>query len=199
MSRLEQCLAGILVLSLAGCVTENVSVNLPPYEPQAVERKGQAEPSAKLRVEAVKDARGDAVGSLVGQRTTFDKPMGGIELNPPPTSVIAQVLRTELAQMGYSVVDSSEEFTVAAQLRKFQVVTPNTALYWDINGAIELDLAVTARGGKKFDARYAVTCTDRTYVYPSEEIIGNVVSACVGSLGAKVRGDATLSKFIGDR
>ena len=211
MRRLKEFLAGllragsvivaswILLLPLGGCVTGDVVVGLRPYEAQATERRSPAEPSAKVRVEAVKDARSDAVGGLIGERTVFDKPMGSIALSPLPTDVIAQMLRTELVQMGSTAVSSAEEFTISAQLRKFQIVTPNTALYWDINGVIELNLAVTAQGEKKHDANYVVDCTDRTYASPNEEIIGKVVSACVGSLGAKLRGDATLTRLIGGR
>lgn len=191
-----------LLLSIGGCATgpQNVLVNLRPYEPQRGERGIPAASPSKVRIEPVRDMRGDAVGNLIGERTTIGNiSMGNIELNPLPTDVIAQLLKAEFTQMGYGVVNSAQQFTVSARLRKFQVVTPATAVYWDINGTIELDLAATAQGGKAHDAHYVVTCTDRTYAYPSEEIIRNVVSACVGNLGSKVRGDAMLAKFVGER
>lgn len=192
----------VLLLSVAGCATgpQNALVNLAPYEAQRGERGNAAGSPVQVRIEPVREARGDAVGSLIGERKTIgDISMGNIELNPLPTVVMSQLLEAEFTRLGYSLVNSAEQFTIAARLRKFQVVTPATAMYWDINGAIELELAVTARNGNKHEASYAVTCTDRTYAYPSEEIIGKVVSACVGSMGTKVRSDATLAKFIGGR
>jgi uncharacterized lipoprotein YajG len=185
-----------LLLFAGGCAS-NVLVNLRPYEPQAGNPTGSL---AKIRIEPVKDARGDAVGSMIGERTTIGNvSMGGIEMNPLPTDVMGRVLKTEFAQMGYAVVSAAEQFAIGARLRKFQVLTPATALYWDINGAIELEVAVTAQDGRKHDAGYAATCTERTYVWPSEDIIGSVVSACVGNIGTKVRGDAALARFIGER
>lgn len=100
--------------------------------------------------------------------------------------------------MGYRIVDSGAQLGVEAQLRRFQVTTSATAPYWDIDGTIELDLTVTAQT-TRYDVHYVVTCTDRTYLWPSEEIIGKVVSACIGSMGTKVRSDAKLAKLIGSQ
>ena len=55
----------------------------------------------------------------------------------------------------------------------------------------------TADNAKKHEARYGATCTDRTYVWPSEEIIGKVVAACMSSLADKVRNDAALASLAG--
>lgn len=185
-----------LLLFASGCAS-NVLVNLRPYEAQAGNPTGSL---AQIRIEAVKDARADAVGSMIGERTTIGNvSMGGIDMNPPPTDVMARVLKTEFTQMGYAVVSAAEQFTIGARLRRFQVLTPATALYWDITGAIELEMAVTARDGTKHEARYATTCTERTYVWPSEDIIGSVVSACLGKVGAGIRGDAALAGFLGGR
>jgi hypothetical protein len=190
--------ASMLLSLLAGCAPgmQNILVDLRPYEPQGGNPSASL---AKVRIEPVKDARGDAVGGMIGERTTIGSvSMGGIELNPPPTDVIARVLKTEFTQMGFRLVSAEEQFAVGARLRKFQVLTPATVMYWDINGTIELELAVTSRDGRKHESRYAVTCTDRTYVWPGEALIGGVVAACVGEIGARLRGDVTLAKFIGN-
>jgi uncharacterized lipoprotein YajG len=190
-----------LLSTLGACAgPQNVLVDLQPYERQGGTPANPGGSAVTVRVEPVRDARGDAVGSLIGERTTIgDISMGSIELNPLPTDLMARLLRTELTQMGYSVVSSAAQFTIGAQLRKFKVVTPATVVYWDINGTIELELTAAAQDGKRHEARYAATCTDRTYVYPSQELIRNVVSACVGSIGTKVREDAALAGFIGMR
>ena len=193
--------AWVLLLFAGGCAgPQNVLVNLGPYEPQHAEGANPAAPRGTVRIEPVRDARARAVGSLIGQRTTIGNiSMGDVEMSPPPTDVMAQLLRTEFTQMGYRVVNSAQQFTVGAQLGEFQVMTPATAMYWDINGSIMLGVTVTAPDGKKRDASYVAACTDRTYVYPSEEIIGKVVAGCVRDIGAKLRGDAALARFIGAR
>ena len=98
--------------------------------------------------------------------------------------------------MGFKTVDAGESAQISAQLSRFQIVTPATALYWDINGAIELVLEATASGNKKHDARYSVECTQRTYSWPSDEIIVAVLQSCLKDLGGKIHGDAELASFL---
>lgn len=189
----------MLMLFAGGCAPgmQNILVNLRPYEPQ---RGNPAGALAKIRIGPVTDGRGDAVGSMIGERTTLGNvSMGAIELDPLPTDVMARLLKAEFAQMGYSVVSSAERFTIGARVRKFAVVTPATMLYWDMNGTIGLEVTATARDGRQHLARYDATCTDRTYVWPSEALIGNVVSACVREIGAQLRGDAALAGFMAER
>jgi uncharacterized lipoprotein YajG len=173
-----------------------VVVSLQPYSPQALATPAAAK-TATIRVDSVKDARADAVGGLIGERKGYgNMPMGSIELQPNPIELIGQLLRAELTQMGYSVVASDAQLAVGTQLLKFEVVTPATAVYWDINGTIEIALVANAGTEKKHDARYSSTCTDRTYVWPSEEVIGKVITECISSIGAKIRNDTTLANLL---
>jgi uncharacterized lipoprotein YajG len=130
---------------------------------------------------------------------TYGNPMGTIETYPVPTALIATVLKEELVGMGLDVLDSGEQFRIGAQLNKFLVTTPNTALHWDVTGDVELAVSATRPDGARHEARYVATCTDRTYSGPSEEIIASVVVACLKDLGGKLRGDAALSAFLGAR
>ena len=190
--------ASLALLALAaGCAPgmQNVRVELPAYPPQGAPRAAEERPP--VRIEPVKDARSDSVGSHIGERTTIGNiSMGSIELEPLPTDVIAALLRAEFSGMGHGIVKADERFTVAARLRKFQVLTPATALYWDLNGTIELELSVRSREGRTHEPRYAATCTDRTYLFPSEDLIRKVVAACVGRVGESLRADAALAKFL---
>ncbi len=187
-----------LLLAVGACAgPQNVLIDLRPYEAQGSKGASPGAPAVSVRIEPVKDARSDAVGSLIGERTTIGSiSMGSIELSPLPTDVIAQLLRTEFAQMGYSVAGAAAQFTIGARLRNFRVATPATIAYWDLNGAIDLELTATAQDGKEHQARYAATCTDRTYIFPSQDLIRSVVAACVGQIGAKVRHDEALAGFL---
>jgi uncharacterized lipoprotein YajG len=186
------------LLLVAGCAPgmENIRVDLPAYQPTGAPASPAVAP-AKVTVEAVADARHDSVGSHVGERTTIGNvSMGGIELEPPPTILMTQVLRAELGKMGLQVVSGPAEVSVGGKLLKFQVLTPATAVYWDIKGEIELALAAKSTGGAAYEARYTATCTDRTYVWPGEEIIGKVLADCARRIGAGLRGDGALAAFL---
>ena len=187
----------VCALCVAGCASGpgNVVVNLQPYASPAAANVA-APKTATVRVDTVKDARPEAVGGFVGERKGLGgMSMGSIELQPRPTELVGQLLAAELKQMGYNVVASNAQLAVATQLLKFEVATPATAVYWDVNGTVEIALMATGENGKKHDARYGATCTDRTYVWPSEEIIGKVVAACMSSIAAKVRDDTALASL----
>jgi len=193
----------LLVLgSVTGCATgpENVHVHLAPYASQPARHEGMAPTAGLVRIDRVRDARHDEVGGLVGDRTGLGgMSMGKIEVLPEPTAMVATLLQAELTAMGLKVVESDEQFRVDARLLRFRISTPATALYWDINGVIELELDVQTAGGTGHMARYTANCTERTYAWPSEEIIGRVVSACLKEGGRQLRGDARLSEFLSAR
>lgn len=185
----------ILVTGCAGM--ENVLITLPKYQTHLTERKVSSGLPVKIHVEPLKDLRRDAVGGLIGEKTTIgNKPMGDIEMNPTPTNIFEQLLKSELGALGYKIVDSDEEFRINAQLKKFKVVTPATALYWDVNGAININLAIVHRWGKVYNSRYTATCTDRTYMWPSKDIIAGVVNDCIGKIAASLQDDTALASFL---
>jgi hypothetical protein len=68
-----------------------------------------------------------------------------------------------------------------------------------MNGAIEVELAVTVRDGRQQAVHYAATCTDRTYANPSQPLITKVVATCLGNLGTKVREDPVLAGLLAAR
>lgn len=187
-------------LMLTGCagVVQNVLVTLPEYQAKISKDRSSISSPARIRIGPVKEARTEFVGRLIGKKTTIGNIyMGHIEMSPLPTELIAQLLRSELGAAGHTITDSGEDFSIDTQLYKFRVLTPGTAIYWDVTGTVDILIRITGPGGKKHEARYATTCTDRTYVWPSQEIITNVVKACGDKIGARLRGDTALAKFLG--
>ncbi len=188
-----------LAMFMTGCATgpSNVVVNVAAEPAPAGPGAGSR---GTVRIDPVKDARLDATGAKAGERTGLgNMSMGWIETNPPPAVAVTNAIRAELAAMGLGVSDAADVPRVSAQLVKFQVTTPATALYWDINGAVELALSATRGDGKKYDARYAVQCTGRTYSWPGEEVIGGVIAACLKDLRGKMSGDAALAEALANR
>ena len=74
---------------------------------------------------------------------------------------------------------------------KFWVQTPSTPVYWDIISEIELKLTVRPRGEDKIvEKTYSVKGKDRTYVWPTENLLTKVVSDTVRSLMYEIRQDS---------
>ena len=193
----------ILAVAPVGCGSggmDNIVIRLPAYEPGSTQPPGSSAPSAKIRINPVQDMRTNVVGERIGEKMGLANiSMGLIAMDPLPTEMIAQVFRSELRAKGHSIVDADEEFTIDAQVRQFEIKTPPTPAYWDIDGVIQVDAAVSRQGGTKHDARYSVKCTDRSYAWPSVEIINKVVSDCIKKIADGVRTDAALTSFLNTR
>ncbi len=197
-------LAALATLSmvLTGCAgaMQNVLVTLPEHQARISKDQSSISSPARVRIGPVREVRTEFVGSLIGKKTTIgNTPMGDIEMNPLPTDLIAQLLRSEVGAAGHTIVDTGEDFSIDTQLYKFRVLTPATAIYWDVNGTVEILIRITGSGGKRHEARYATTCTNRTYSWPSQEIITTVVKACIDKIVARLRGDTDLARILGSR
>lgn len=165
----------------------------PPAESSAVAR-------GSVRIAPLRDARRDAVGALIGERTTVGNiSMGMIEMQPAPVDAVGQVVRAELAALGFVTTSDETAPSVSGQLTKFAVTTPATAFYWDINGQVELELLARGRSGSPHAGLYRANCTDRTFVFPSSELINGVVGACLKEIGAQLRKDGQLSAILSGR
>jgi hypothetical protein len=191
-------LAGVsLVLAGCGDTLQNVVITLPEHQATASNVQPSVGSAAKVRIGPVKDTRTEFVGRAIGKKTTIgDIAIGNIEISSFPSDLMAKLLRTELSAAGHNIVESGEDFRIDPQLFKFSVLTPATVTYWDINGSVALLLRITSPKGKKHEARYATTCTDRTFVGPSGALITNVVKSCVEKIATQLRGDVALAKFL---
>ena len=172
-------------------------VQIRPYVALPAERAGAATARGEVRIGPLQDARRDSVGTLIGERTTLGNiSLGMIEMQPPPAEALGQVVRAELAAFGFSTTTGESAASVSGQVTKFAVTTPATAFYWDINGMVELELVARGRDGRQHDGRYTANCTDRTFVFPSSDLIGGVVTACLKEIGAKLRKDSALAGVL---
>lgn len=168
-------------------------VQIKPYAAPPAERAAAAGPRSSVRIGPLRDARRDGVGTLIGERTTLGNiSLGMIEMQPPPAEALNQVLKAELSALGFGATTDASAASVYGQVKRFTVTTPATALYWDIHGVVELELVAQARDGRKYEGRYLASCTDRTFAFPSTDLIGGVVAACLKEIGARLRKDTAL-------
>jgi len=172
-------------------------VQIKPYVAMPADAAGAAAARGNVRVGPLRDARRDLVGTLIGERTTIGNvSLGMIELQPPPAEALSQVLKAELAALGFGMTTDEAAASLGGQVTKFAVTTPATAVYWDINGTVELELVARGRDARTYNGRYAASCTDRTFVFPSNEMISGVVTACLKDIGAKLRKDNSLAAVL---
>jgi hypothetical protein len=153
-----------IVLVLAGCATPPSGYLPVPVDPAAFGAAGA--PTGRVTVV-------DARQVIRMERTTIGaKSMGRIVLQPYELDLVRALVASRLP---------AGTVPVRCEIRTFDVITPATALYWDITTNIELVLKLPAG-----DRIATSTATERTYAWPSDELIGKVTAAALKQAGAGI-------------
>lgn len=109
-------------------------------------------------------------GSGFKRTAAFGISMGRISLDRTVRELVSTMIETKSDEiLGRQGGSQPEE--IACEIRTFEIATPATLLYWDVNTNIELLLRV--RGQERSVSAMA---TERTYIWPSEEMITRVVN-----------------------
>lgn len=105
--------------------------------------------------------------------------MGRITLQPPVPELIRLAVEAKLVD-ALERAGISEPQTVHCVIRIFDIKTPVTLLYWDVNTAIELVLRVG-------DQERVITgaATERTYIWASQEMIERVTTKALQQVSAE--------------
>jgi hypothetical protein len=163
-----------LVILLAGCATGRDELIVPVDVAAAAGAPAAASPAA-MKVEVT-----DARKVIRMERTTLGAvSMGRIVLRPPEADLVRAVVgaRLQAALAKSAAVPDA----LACEIRTFDVVTPATALYWDVTTNVELVLRV--RGAER---TVSGTATERTYSWPSEEMIARVTTGALRQTAAEL-------------
>jgi hypothetical protein len=114
------------------------------------------------------------------ERTTIGGvTMGSINLTPSVTDIVRRVIEAKADAVLFDEV-SGDPQTIYCGIRAFDITTPVTLLYWDINAKIDIILRA-----RKQDRVITIVATERTYVWPSEAIIQRVVTDAVTRFGVE--------------
>lgn len=103
--------------------------------------------------------------------------MGMITLQPPITELVRIVIEDK-AKGTLAYRDGVAPPAVLCGIRIFDVTTPATLLYWNVTARIELVLRVGEQ-----DRTISGTATERTFVWPSEDIIKRTTKNALDQVG----------------
>lgn len=190
----------LLTISLflfTGCVG-NITLS-PNYLPQPTHGKvASAQP--KIKLSRFIDARDTGVESIiVGSReAAFSTPMGDVRSDRPIFTIVKEAVKAELVDRGYVVGDYSDGVSVGGKVKRFWVGTNATPLYWDIVSEIEIMVKIQSpkqKLVKEFGPYYAKK-TERTYIWPSEEIMNRTLENSLSEVMVKIGSDKKLCKTI---
>ena len=175
----------LLLATLSGCAgVQDVVVAVPPPAAPA------AAPSPRPATVALAPFREPGgIGALpgrVGERKTIGNlSMGAVTVAPPPGELLRQAIAAELQAAGHRLGPGGP--ALEGEVRRFTLHTDVTALYWDVIGEAALDLALRGPGGAAAPVRLAAECRERTYAWPSAEVMARVLAACVADLAGQFR------------
>jgi uncharacterized lipoprotein YajG len=164
-------------------------INLSPWLEK--EEKGpDTKQSQQIKLVAFNDKRKER--NRIGERhAAFNVSMGDIYTNRDVASFITEAVQNELLASGNKLTDNPNDITVSGDVIKFWIWTDTTALYWDIIGEIEVNLnVVSPKSDKSHQKLYKAKSTKRTYVYPSQELVEEVVSETIKNLMLDIRQDS---------
>lgn len=180
-----------------------VSVQLPAYQSGNAGSVGNvgsglsalaALAPREIQLAPVEDARPPYLPGGTRQ-AAFGVPMGNVEFKQDVTAVVKEMLVSELRAAGLSVKDvalssdTKDAKALKAKVLLFNVRTDATALYWDVIGDVRIVLATP---GAPTGLEYSSRQTERTYVWPGEELIRTVMGKCTQDLGRQIRNDPRL-------
>ena len=115
------------------------------------------------------------------ERTTVGNvQLGAILLSPPEGELVRALLEGKADEVLARQGRTQAPETIHAEIREFQVLTPATALYWDVVTRIELRLQVGA------DQRMvSARGSERTYSWPGEDVIRRSVMQALEQAAAE--------------
>lgn len=163
----------MLLLSslLVGCASNNLTVRVPATTaPAAVQ-------GAAVTVE-VRDLRAPGVAAST-RETAFGMPMGNVTFDPPERQLVKNALEVALAQL-QPANPTAAAYT--CDIMQFGVNSRATLLYWDVTGVVRLKLKKDDRAQDLFG-----TFSERTFVWPGEDIIARVVQGALRNAAEGVR------------
>jgi hypothetical protein len=163
--------AVVTVAILSGCAAERVVVHVNAKQPvlQGVE----ARPHGSVKVVDIRK-------HAESERTTIGGlSMGMIALNPPEAVLVQGLIEAQVARV-FAAGAMAEPGKVLCGIRVFEISTPATLLYWDVNAKVELVLRVGNQ-----DRIVSGQATERTFIWPSEEIIRRVTMAALDQVGTE--------------
>ena len=128
----------------------------------------------------VNDLRAPGVAAST-REAAFGVPMGNITFDPTEAQIVKNLLEVELTKiLREKGIQSQQDYV--CDLVEFGVNTDTTPLYWDVIGRI---LLVLKQNGKEYNL--FGKALERTYAWPGESIIKEVVDESLQQIVAGLR------------
>ena len=137
------------------------------------------------------DSRTDR--ARIGERTAaFGTSMGSVFFDRSVPSFIQEAIGAELIGAGHLLSNDGTGIPVSIDVINFWTHTNTTAMYWDVIANIEVEVSVGQEDTIQPARRTTFNCKtiERTYVWPSLDMVSDVMDQCLADLMTGLRGDS---------
>jgi len=141
--------------------------------PQAVERHSYSDVQTR-------DMRTDR-GRIGTREAAFGVSMGDVFFAREVPDYVSEAVADQLRAAGHTV-GASDAPPVRIDLSKFWLHTDTTMLYWDVVAEVAMDVSLGDAPARHVDCR----AVERTYIYPTDHLLGSVLDQCFTELMGKL-------------
>lgn len=183
---------------LAACAgVRDITVAIPPHMTSRAASALASVPPTRIELREIRELQGTGLlPGRIGERKTLGNiSMGLVSVSPPVGPLLTDMLRAELLAAGHRMANGDPKVTITGEVRRFALRTDVTSLYWDV--IVDAAVVVTATAHARSETRdYTARCTERTYAWPSEEVIARVVRACIEDVARQFRDDREIAVVL---
>lgn len=187
--RLRIARAFALAAMLSGCNALPVKTEIVALPPYPAPQPHADAPLAGTRL-FVAPLRNAHTGFDAGLITSLGAPTYRLNFEPPMTEALRGALERELAAAGATIAgEDTADVLVEGSVDDYTVSSDSTPLYWDVHADLAVTLVARGRGGGALLAAtpFRVRHTERTYLYPSHEVVGTAVARCFVDFSNRLR------------
>ena len=164
-------------------------VRLTPWPARDIEIPAAATKQT-FEISSVIDSRPER--GRIGERSAaFGVSMGSVFFDRNVPAFVQEAIGAELIGAGHLLTNDGTGRPVSINVINFWTHTNTTALYWDVIANIEIGVSVREGDAEDLLKRAAFSCetSRRTYVWPSLELVSEVIDECLETLMEDIRRD----------
>ncbi len=186
----------ILVAACAG-IAGDVIVDIPAHKPPKGTSALSSVPPTVINISDFR--RSVETGALPGRigerKTVANISLGMVTVQPTPGRLVRDAFKAELEAAGHRSARSAASVSIDGEVKRFNLRTDVTALYWDVIFSADVSVRIK-NGAVERNGNYSAVCTERTYVWPGEELIARLVTKCIGDLLGEFRNDRNIARAL---
>ena len=197
--KLERSLVFLVVILLAGCGGPEGDILVKIPDNQTIQSTAKIAAVSPVTYSISKFNVPHATGQLpgrIGERKTIGNiSLGMVSIDPPPSVLLEKRIDKQMASAGHRKTQANPSVVITGDVRQFEFHTDVTPTYWDMVVNANVDIRLAGRS-KTLTRNYIEHCEERTYIYPSGELIQKLVAECADSIANQFANDQRVLGFI---